>query len=226
MTPSVQQAPRDGSCQSSCSVIWSAQTAPEYPQAPYYRARYYDPAAGRFLSEDPVGFNGGLDFYTYVANSSANLVDPSGQQIAIRGDYTSWVTALAYLCSSPAACAIIDDLEKSPFLYVVNVSDTYTSDTTINGVAVFWNPHMALCVKNGVESPAISLLHELVHLRQREHHQTRNTEEGAVRMTNPAANQLGEPTRLNYSDAQGHSKWPLPIPISKKQQCQCEAPKK
>jgi len=22
----------------------------------YYRARYYDPAAGRFVSEDPVGF--------------------------------------------------------------------------------------------------------------------------------------------------------------------------
>ena len=24
----------------------------------YYRARYYDPAAGRFLSEDPIGFEG------------------------------------------------------------------------------------------------------------------------------------------------------------------------
>jgi len=31
--------------------------APEYPQASYYRARYYDPMAGRFLNEDPVLFN-------------------------------------------------------------------------------------------------------------------------------------------------------------------------
>ena len=29
----------------------------------YYRARYYDPAAGRFLSEDPVEFQGGINFY-------------------------------------------------------------------------------------------------------------------------------------------------------------------
>ena len=29
----------------------------------YYRARYYDPAAGRFISEDPIGFFGGLNKY-------------------------------------------------------------------------------------------------------------------------------------------------------------------
>jgi RHS repeat-associated protein len=27
----------------------------------YYRARYYDPATGRFLSEDPTGFAGGIN---------------------------------------------------------------------------------------------------------------------------------------------------------------------
>src|SRR5229473_6027083 len=33
----------------------------------YYRARYYDPNSGRFLSEDPVEFNGGgNNFYRYV----------------------------------------------------------------------------------------------------------------------------------------------------------------
>jgi RHS repeat-associated protein len=34
----------------------------------YYRARYYDPSAGRFVSEDPAGFFGGFNFYTYVEN--------------------------------------------------------------------------------------------------------------------------------------------------------------
>ena len=29
----------------------------------YYRARYYDPRLGRFLSEDPIGFWGGVNFY-------------------------------------------------------------------------------------------------------------------------------------------------------------------
>jgi RHS repeat-associated protein len=44
----------------------------------YYRARYYDPAPGKFLSEDPVGFSAGVDFYRYVSNSPVDLIDPSG----------------------------------------------------------------------------------------------------------------------------------------------------
>lgn len=44
----------------------------------YYRARYYDPAAGRLISEDPIGFSGGLNFYSYAQNSPLNYLDPSG----------------------------------------------------------------------------------------------------------------------------------------------------
>jgi len=49
----------------------------------YYRARYYDPAIGRFLSEDPIGFRGGIDFYAYVRNNPANLTDPKGLQAPV-----------------------------------------------------------------------------------------------------------------------------------------------
>ncbi len=45
----------------------------------YYRARYYDPTAGRFLSEDPPGFDGGdVNFYRYVENAPVSYVDPFG----------------------------------------------------------------------------------------------------------------------------------------------------
>jgi RHS repeat-associated protein len=44
----------------------------------FYRARYYDPAAGRFLSEDPIEFRGGVNFYRYVSNGPTNLTDPLG----------------------------------------------------------------------------------------------------------------------------------------------------
>ena len=46
----------------------------------YYRARSYGPQIGRFISEDPIGFQGGdVNIYAYVANSPVNFSDPSGQ---------------------------------------------------------------------------------------------------------------------------------------------------
>jgi len=44
------------------------------------RARWYDPAVGRLLSEDRYGFAGGqdLNLYRYVGNNPWNNTDPSG----------------------------------------------------------------------------------------------------------------------------------------------------
>ena len=45
----------------------------------YYRARYYDPSAGRFLSEDPIGLPGGdLNFYRYVWGRPLGFRDSLG----------------------------------------------------------------------------------------------------------------------------------------------------
>jgi RHS repeat-associated protein len=44
----------------------------------FYRARYYDPQGGRFISEDPIGFDGGPNFYAYVKNSPVGKFDPTG----------------------------------------------------------------------------------------------------------------------------------------------------
>jgi len=44
----------------------------------YYRARYYDPEVGRFITEDPLGFGAGVNFYAYVGNNPINASDPSG----------------------------------------------------------------------------------------------------------------------------------------------------
>ncbi len=45
----------------------------------YMRARYYDPSMGRFISEDPSGFDSGdLNLYAYVGNNPLIFIDPSG----------------------------------------------------------------------------------------------------------------------------------------------------
>ena len=53
------------------------------PIPSYYRARYYDPAPGRFLSEDSIRwFSGTINFYGYVHNEPADLIDPLGLKAA------------------------------------------------------------------------------------------------------------------------------------------------
>lgn len=45
----------------------------------YNRARYYDAAIGRFMSEDPIGFAGGdSNLYRYVGNIPIDSTDPDG----------------------------------------------------------------------------------------------------------------------------------------------------
>lgn len=45
----------------------------------FYRARYYSPVFGRFMSEDPLGLRSGeIDFYKYVGDEPTDLIDPFG----------------------------------------------------------------------------------------------------------------------------------------------------
>jgi RHS repeat-associated protein len=62
----------------------------------YYRARYYDPKIGRFMSEDPIRWAGGNNFYAYVGNNPVNRKDPFGLKPCCSGgdpfkDYQSCV---------------------------------------------------------------------------------------------------------------------------------------
>jgi hypothetical protein len=50
----------------------------------FYRARYYDPKIGRFISEDPIGFEGeDINLYRYVYNIPVVFLDPSGEMAII-----------------------------------------------------------------------------------------------------------------------------------------------
>ena len=45
----------------------------------YYRARWYDPGSGRFISQDPIGFSAGdVNLYRYVGNAPGDATDPEG----------------------------------------------------------------------------------------------------------------------------------------------------
>jgi len=66
----------------------------------YYRARYYDPTNGRFLSEDPAGFGGGGDFYNYVQNDPVDSTDPTGFYTVREGVTYTYEPSLQKDCPS------------------------------------------------------------------------------------------------------------------------------
>ena len=65
----------------------------------YYRARYYAYDIGRFLQTDPIGYDDGLNMYTYCGNNPINWADPMGlckedNKRADLMDYTSLLCGL------------------------------------------------------------------------------------------------------------------------------------
>jgi RHS repeat-associated protein len=70
----------------------------------YYRARYYDPKGGRFLSDDPIGLGGGLNLYAYVANNPVAFVDPFGLQHSPGGPWHPEPPYDAVSCSWADEC--------------------------------------------------------------------------------------------------------------------------
>jgi RHS repeat-associated protein len=57
---------------------WEPET-----QLYFYRARFYDAKIGRFLSEDPLGFQADGNFYRYVLDNPVNLIDPMGLDVQV-----------------------------------------------------------------------------------------------------------------------------------------------
>jgi len=64
-------------------ILWSGTNFTNLTSLYYYRARYYDPNIGRFISEDPIRFAGSSVFYVYTLNRPIIAKDPSGLKILI-----------------------------------------------------------------------------------------------------------------------------------------------
>ena len=49
----------------------------------YVRNRYYSPALGRWITRDPIGYDGGINLYGYVESSPVGAADTFGE---VKGD--------------------------------------------------------------------------------------------------------------------------------------------
>jgi RHS repeat-associated protein len=60
-----------------CPWRWPGQYEDAETGLSYNRFRYYDPDAGRYVSQDPIGLDGGLALYPYVQDP-LRFIDPFG----------------------------------------------------------------------------------------------------------------------------------------------------
>jgi RHS repeat-associated protein len=82
-----------------------------------FGARDYDPVTGRWTEKDPVGFEGGLNFYEYAANDPINFVDPTG--LIVRFGDAAGRRLWGVVRAVPEGESISDYLESSPNEYVI-----------------------------------------------------------------------------------------------------------
>ena len=72
----------------------------------YNRARYYDPAIGRFISQDSLGIAGdGPNLYWYGVNDPLDHVDPSGLCVVSCFDLPDPIGGLEHLIGAAADAA-------------------------------------------------------------------------------------------------------------------------
>jgi RHS repeat-associated protein len=72
---------RVDAARTACPWRWPGQYEDAETGLYYNRFRYYDPEAGRYVSQDPIGLAGGLALYGYVVDSvlrtdPLGLIDP------------------------------------------------------------------------------------------------------------------------------------------------------
>ena len=79
----------------------------------YYRARFYDPQLGRFISEDPIGLAGGINLYAYVANGPTMYSDPQGLYNEDVHYYLTYFLATRFPCLTQHEARLIADADQS-----------------------------------------------------------------------------------------------------------------
>ncbi len=117
----------------------------------YYRARYYDPLVGDFISEDPLGFEGGdTNLRRYVGNNPVNAVDPLGLQaiadsgalfnfVSVYGSFAlTWGADVPFtyrIACEPGRCGISGSVDGSS-VGVGNIPVPYTGGAVTVGATV------------------------------------------------------------------------------------------
>ena len=94
----------------------------------YYRARYYDPVLKRFISEDPIGLDGGVNVFGYVDGDPISWTDPEGLTGGPISLGSGWTGRL-------------DAVPASPAVFEIHVFDNKGNEAGMYGKDGWFNKH-------------------------------------------------------------------------------------
>jgi len=116
------------------------------------RNRMLNPRVGRFLSRDPISFEGGLNLYGYCNNNPIRYTDPEGKQatLVIPMALITAVVGLHYTnnyMKTPAGQTVISDFKAYINQAIQNIELTFV------GVAAAWDGYVQFARRRAQSDP-------------------------------------------------------------------------
>ena len=160
-----------------------------------FGARRYDPASGRWLSQDPLAEKYYAHSpYLFCAANPMKFMDPTGESIRIKKNTTNALIDLAHIVATKRGAIYISDLIRSLNQYDLNpVPFAFLSRFTGDEIRYVTNPWFSF--DGGSPAEFIAMGHELSHAHDhhrlllrmidgRATHSTDRTESNAVTFEN------------------------------------------
>ncbi len=111
----------------------------------FYRARFYDPMLGRFISRDPIGLSGGdVNLYAYAGNNPILFVDPTGNITFVSGLIGGAIGAVAGGIGQFAVDVVNVTLNDGEFSSAASYAGAISGGATTGAVlGTTFNPYLA-----------------------------------------------------------------------------------